>query len=155
MKTYNDLIQDALQYIDEIFPWDLEELLQQQEKPLVLDIREADEYEAMHIKGSMFVPRGILEQACEWDFDETVPELVKSRDLHIVIVCRSGSRSVMAAYTLHQLGFKHVVSLKTGIRGWNDYEQPLVDINGNDVDIDIAEDYLGNHVRDDQKSPSI
>ena len=153
MKTFNDLINEALTQVQEIFPWDLEEKLQSEEKPLILDIREPDEFAAMHIADSLFVPRGILEQACEWDYDETVPELVKARDREIVIVCRSGTRSIMAALTMKLLGFTNVVSLKTGIRGWNDYEQPLVDGNDIEVDIDDAEEFLRNKVRDDQKAP--
>ncbi len=153
MKTFNDLINDALPFIKEVFPWDLEEKLEQKQKPLVLDIREADEYDAMHIEGSMFVPRGILEQACEWDYDETVPELVKARDREIIVVCRSGTRSVMAAFTMQLMGYANVASLKTGVRGWNDYEQPLVDKDGNEVDIDEAEEYLANKVREEQMNP--
>lgn len=153
MKTFNDLISDALPYIMEIFPWDLEEKLNQNTKPLIVDIREVNEFEAMHIEGSLFVPRGVLEQACEWDYDETIPLLVKSRSREIIVVCRSGTRSVMAAFTMHLLGYKNVASLKTGIRGWNDYEQLLVDGKENSVDIDDAEVYLANKVRDDQKSP--
>jgi len=153
MKTFNDLINDALPHIKEVFPWDLEEKLAQEEKPIVLDIREADEYDTAHIRNSLFVPRGLLEQACEWDYDETIPELVKARDKEIVIVCRSGTRSVLAAFTMQLLGYENVASLKTGIRGWNDYEQTLVDIQHEEVDIDEAEEFLANKVREDQKSP--
>ena len=153
MKTLNDLINEALPHIKEVFPWDLEEKLDSESKPLILDIREADEYDAMHIDGSMFVPRGILEQACEWDYDETVPELVNSRDREIVLVCRSGTRSVLAALTMHLLGYQDVASLKTGIRGWNDYEQPLIDKDGNEVDIDEAEEFLANKVKEEQMNP--
>ncbi|RKZ99880.1 MAG: rhodanese-like domain-containing protein, partial [Gammaproteobacteria bacterium] len=63
MKTFNQLIADALPFIKELFPWDLEQKLLTETKPLLLDIREADEFNAMHIPGSMFVPRGLLEQA--------------------------------------------------------------------------------------------
>ena len=153
MKTFNDLISEALTQVDEIFPWDLEEKLDSDNKPLILDIREPDEYDAMHIEHSLFVPRGLLEQACEWDYDETIPELVKSRDREIVIVCRSGTRSVMAALTMKLLGYNNVASLKTGVRGWNDYDQPMIDLAGNEVDADDADEFLANKVRDDQKSP--
>ena len=153
MKTFNELISEALTQIEEIFPWDLEEKLSSENKPLVLDIRESYEYDAMHIDQSLFIPRGLLEQACEWDYDETIPELVKSRDREIVIVCRSGTRSVMAALTMKILGYNNVVSLKTGVRGWNDYDQPLVDLGGDDVDPDDADEFLANKVRDNQKSP--
>jgi len=153
MKTFNDLINDALPLIKEIFPWDLEEKITSGFKPLIIDVREANEFQAMHIENSIFVPRGLLEQACEWDFDETIPELVKARKQEVILVCRSGTRSVLAAFTLHLMGFENVVSLKTGVRGWNDYDQPMVDQYGNDVDPDDAEEFLRNKVKDDQKRP--
>ena len=153
MKTFNDLINDALPHITEIMPWDLEEKIAGDRKPLIVDIREADEFEAMHIPESLFVPRGILETACDWDYDETIPDLVRARDKEIILVCRSGNRSVMAALTMKIMGYSNVASLKTGVRGWNDYDQPLVDRNGNEVDPDDAEAFLENHVRHDQKSP--
>jgi len=32
--------------------------------------------------------------------------------------------------------------LKTGLRGWNDFEQPLVDGNDQEVDIEQLDDYF-------------
>jgi rhodanese-related sulfurtransferase len=153
MKHFIDLLQDTLKDICEIMPWDLEEMLQDDPNLLVLDVREQDEFEAMHIEGSMHVPRGILESACEWDYEETEPELVKARDRHVVVVCRSGYRSLMAAYSLHVLGFKDVCSLKTGLRGWKDYDQPMVDKDGNDVDLDYADEYFTAKLRPEQMKP--
>ena len=60
----------------------------------------------------------------------------------------------MAALTMQLMGYQNVASLKTGIRGWNDYEQPLLDKDGNEVDIDDAEEFLRNKVREDQKKPA-
>lgn len=153
MKTYNQLIEECLETVEEVFPWDLEEELQSGDKPLILDIREPEEFNAMRIKDSINVPRGILEQSCEWDYEETVPELVQSRDKPIVLVCRSGNRSVLAAYTMQQMGYENVKSLKTGLKGWNDYEQPLVDNNNNDVDIDDADEYFASKVKAEQMKP--
>lgn len=153
MKTYNQLIEQCLESIEEIFPWDLEEELNTGNTPLILDIREPEEYHAMHIKNSMNVPRGILEQSCEWDYEETVPELVQARDKPIVVVCRSGNRSVLAAYTMQQMGYENVRSLKTGLKGWNDYEQPMVDNNEQDVDIDDADEYFTSKVQPEQMRP--
>jgi rhodanese-related sulfurtransferase len=153
MKTYNQLIEECLETVEEVFPWDLEEELQNGDKPLILDIREPEEFNAMRIKDSINVPRGILEQSCEWDYEETVPELVQSRDKPIVLVCRSGNRSVLAAYTMQQMGYENVKSLKTGLKGWNDYEQPLVDNNNNDVDIDDADEYFASKVKAEQMKP--
>ena len=66
MKHFIDLVAETLADISEEFPWDIEEKTKDNElQPLILDIREADEFTAMHIQGSLHVPRGILESACE------------------------------------------------------------------------------------------
>ncbi len=153
MKTYNDLINECLETVEELFPWDLEEELQGDNKPLILDIREPDEFNAMHITDSINVPRGILEQSCEWDFEETIPDLVMARSNPIVLICRSGNRSVLAARTMQLMGFENVKSLKTGLKGWTDYEQPLVDNSGKEIDIDDADEYFASKVRPEQMKP--
>jgi rhodanese-related sulfurtransferase len=153
MKNFLALISDCLTDVKEIMPWDLEERLEVNSGLLVVDVREPYEYDAMHIENSIHAPRGILESACEWDYEETIPELVKARRREIVVVCRSGYRSVLAASSMQLLGFENVVSLKTGLRGWNDFEQPLVDKDGRRVDIEQADDYFTPKLREDQLSP--
>lgn len=153
MKTYQQIIDECLEIVGEIFPWDLEEKLESGDKPILLDIREPDEFRTMRIENSINVPRGILEQSCEWDYEETIPDLVNARDQEIVLICRSGNRSVLAAYTLQQMGYQNVVSLKTGLKGWNDYEQPLVNDENKEVDIDDADEYFMSKVRPEQQKP--
>jgi rhodanese-related sulfurtransferase len=153
MKRYADLLADALTRVREIMPWDLAARLEGGRPPLLLDVREPAEFAQARIAGSINVPRGVLEQACEWDFDETVPELARGRNLPIVVVCRSGNRSVLAADVMQQLGFADVVSLKTGLRGWNDFEQPLADSSGRPLDGDTAEVLLAPRLRPEQQRP--
>ena len=154
MKTFSQLVEEQSQSVTEIMPWDLEERLESDVVPLLLDVREPSEFDAMHIQGAINVPRGVLESACEYDYDETEPVLVESREKEIVVICRSGHRSVLAAFTLQQLGFQQVVSLKTGMRGWNDYEQPMVNKAGEPVDIETADDFFETKLRDDQINPA-
>ncbi|MCK5383581.1 MAG: rhodanese-like domain-containing protein [Gammaproteobacteria bacterium] len=154
MKHFTDLVAETLADISEEFPWDIEEKTKDNKlQPLILDIREADEFTAMHIQDSLHVPRGILESACEYDYEETVRELVEARDRDVVVVCRSGNRSALAAYTLQLMGYKQVCSMKTGLRGWNDYELPLVDTAGNMVPVEVADDFFATRLRPDQMSP--
>jgi len=154
MKNFIELVRNCLTDVREIMPWDLEERLAANPELLIVDVREPYEFYAMHIPNSINVPRGILESACEWDYEETVPELVRGRDREIVVVCRSGYRSILASHVMQVLGFTQVASLQTGLRGWKDYEQPLEDAHGQEVDLDEADTYFTPILRPDQMRPS-
>jgi rhodanese-related sulfurtransferase len=153
MKKFIDLVAESAKNVTEIFPWDLEERLEENPSLLLLDIREPYEYNAMHIKHSINVPRGVLETACEYDYEETVAQLVEARDKEVVVACRSGNRSIFACEVMQKMGYQNVVSLKTGLRGWSDYEQPLFDKDENEIDEDDAIDYFTSHIREDQMAP--
>ncbi len=153
MKRYKDLVEEQRKEIEEIMPWDLAEMRERGDDFLLLDIREPAEFACMHIEGAINVPRGILESSCEWDYEETVPELVQARNRKVVVVCHSGYRSVLAAYTMKQLGYENPCSLRTGLRGWFEYDQPLRNEKGELVDEDRAEKYFTSHVRPDQRRP--
>jgi len=151
--TYKDLVAEIAPQISECYPWDVEERLGAGEDLLFLDVRENQEYDTMHIEDSLHVPRGILETAVEWDHEETEPDLVEARDRQIVVVCRSGSRSIFAAHTLMQMGYQHVASLKTGLRGWNEYDLPLVDLEGKRIDPEVGDRYFANKLLHYQRRP--
>lgn len=139
MTTFRALVDACRKSVGELFPWDLAEALAEQQPLLLLDVREPYEFEAVAIQGSLNVPRGILEPSCEYGFEETLPELVQARDRSIVIVCRSGNRSLLAGQVMKLMGYRDVRSLATGLKGWNDYDQPLYDLTGKPVDADSAE----------------
>ncbi len=80
-----------------------------------------------------------------------MPELADGRDREIIVICRSGNRSLLAAQVMQQMGFSRVASLKTGVRGWNDFDQPLQDGEDRPVDADRAEALLASVVRPDQR----
>jgi rhodanese-related sulfurtransferase len=153
MKRYDELVEEALVRVKEVTPWDFGRRYNSGDVPLLLDIREPAEFDALRIPGSINVPRGILEQSCEWDYDETVPELVAGREREIVVICRSGKRSVLAADVMQQMGFANVSSLKLGIRGWNDAELPMEDANGNVLDADTGDELLASRVKPEQRKP--
>jgi len=148
------MVRNCLQEVREIMPWNLVERMQENPGLLILDVREPAEFEEMHIAGSINVPRGVLESACEWDYEDTVAELVLSREREVVVVCRSGRRSVLAAFAMQQLGYTNVVSLKSGLRGWNDYEEPLENSVGETVSADVADLFFLAKVRPDQRAPA-
>ncbi|MBT3195332.1 MAG: rhodanese-like domain-containing protein [Candidatus Ruthia sp.] len=153
MDGYQRLVIKALRSVEEVLPWDLEEEIEQDLNLIVLDIREPSEFEMMHIKDSIHVPRGVLEGACVWNYDDTIPALAQARDQNIVVVCRSGNRSVLAALTMQQMGFEHVRSLKLGIKGWNDNDLEMLNNQGDIVDINQIDEWLNKAVPEDKLKP--
>ncbi len=152
-KTYDQLVADAREGISDILPWDLQEKIAKEPDLILLDIREKETFKVAHIEGSWNVPRGLLEGACDWNFPETIPELVEARERPIVLLCRSGRRSALAAQTMRQMGYKNVINLGMGLRGWNDSDLPMVDGDGNPVDGDEADKVLTPPVRPEQRGP--
>lgn len=153
-ETYKSLSEKAAREIREVMPWDIAELHASAPDLLVLDVRERAEFEAAHIKGALNVPRGILEAACEYDYAETEPELVAARTRPVVVVCRSGNRSALAAYVMRLIGYENVVSMKLGIKGWNDADLPLVDCRGVTVDPDDVAHLIEPKLAPEQVDPA-
>ena len=77
--------------------------------------------------------------------------MVTAREHEIMMVCRSGHRSLLAAKIPMEMGYANVRSLKTGLRGWNDYETPLVRSERERPVIETnADRYFAPNVRKDQ-----
>lgn len=153
MKTFKDLVSECAQIVPEWMPWDLAEYLVNHSDSLIVDVREPEEFRTMHIAGSVNVPRGVLETACEWEYEETLPELAGGREREIILVCRSGHRSLLAGFRMLELGFSRVRSLRTGLRGWKDDDRPLVNAEGRRVDPEAADAYFTPRLRPDQRRP--
>ncbi|MCT2536757.1 sulfurtransferase TusA family protein [Aquibacillus koreensis] len=79
------------------------------ENIVVLDVREEAEYAFNHIKKSISIPLGELEARAN--------ELDKAAEIYVV--CRTGSRSDMAAQKLTELGFSNVINVVPGMSEWN------------------------------------
>ncbi|MFK5892515.1 MAG: rhodanese-like domain-containing protein, partial [Pseudomonadota bacterium] len=101
--------------IDEVFPWDVVDMLKENKELLLVDVREPYEFDFAHITNSLNVPRGILETTASFGYEDTIPMLADSREKPIVLICRSGKRSLWAACTLQMLEFKKLYSMKTGV----------------------------------------
>ena len=140
--TCKSMVEQLARNVEEVFPWELIDELEANPDLLLLDVRCPPEFDQARIEGSINVPRGVLEMAVDYGYEETEPLLVESRKRRIVLICRSGNRSVLAAHTMSLMGYTDVASLRTGIRGWNDYEQPLYDRGGQRLHLDAADALL-------------
>jgi adenylyltransferase/sulfurtransferase len=98
----------------EITPVELKQKLDAGETPLILDVREPNEYQINRIEGSTLIPLGELPRRYQ--------ELPKDRE--IVAQCKSGARSAKAMDFLKSVGFPHVKNLRGGILEWIDKVDP-------------------------------
>lgn len=76
----------------------------------LLDVRTQNEYNDGHIKGAKLIP--------VQDLQRRIGELDSQKEKTILIYCRSGNRSTVAAKILREAGFNAVVNLRPGIKGW-------------------------------------
>ena len=104
--------------LPEITVQDLHDLTVAGTRPLVVDVRQPEEYAIGNI-GGVLIPLGEL--------PERLSELESHRDdAQIVMQCRSGGRSGKAAEFLQSQGFTNVVNLKGGILAWSAEIDPSV-----------------------------
>src|SRR6187200_3156101 len=83
-------------------------------RPVLIDVRESDEWDAGHLPGAKHVARGHLESRIEG--------AVKDRAQEIVLYYAPGNRSALAAHTLRELlGYENVSSMTGGITFWKDH----------------------------------
>ncbi|MAE35995.1 MAG: sulfurtransferase [Oceanospirillaceae bacterium] len=78
----------------------------------VLDVREPAEYMMGHLPGAENVPRGVLE------FKVADHPVLADKDAEILLYCKNGGRSTLAAHTLKRMGFSNVKMLVGGYDGW-------------------------------------
>jgi sulfur-carrier protein adenylyltransferase/sulfurtransferase len=109
MRTYRELLSQVKDEIDEIDAVRARELIDS-EDPLILDVREQDEWDEGHIPGALHIPRGNLESRIE----SAAPD----RSRRVVVYCAVGNRSAFAAKTLEELGYEEVASLTGGFTDW-------------------------------------
>src|SRR5881394_1543868 len=109
MATYRELLQQARAEISELDAEHARELIDVGE-PVVVDVREQDEWDEGHIPGAVHVPRGHLESRIE--------RAAQDPSRPVLVYCSAGNRSAFAAKTLGELGYEDVTSLAGGFTDW-------------------------------------
>src|ERR1044071_6426390 len=110
-----EVIRQIKSQIDEVDPSEVNTAISNGNgsRPVLIDVRESDEWDAGHSPGAKHVPRGHLESRIEG--------AIGDRSRHVVLYCASGQRSALAAHTLKDLlGYEHVSSMTGGITLWKD-----------------------------------
>ena len=111
-KTFQELCDDAKTRVREASPADIDARITAPDfHGVVIDVREQDEYRAGHIPSALGIGRGVL----EYHIADEVP----NTDTEIVLYCRGGNRSALAADSLRQMGYTNTVSMIGGFRQWD------------------------------------
>jgi rhodanese-related sulfurtransferase len=82
----------------------------------IVDCREQDEWDEAHADGMTLIPLSVMGQR--------LGELDRERPL--IVVCRSGARSMRAAQQLSAIGFENVKSMHGGLIAWSEQGHPLI-----------------------------
>src|SRR6478736_468103 len=101
VATYREHLAATRREIREVTAAEAEQLLGAETRPVLVDVRERDEYEQGYISGAVHIPRGNLESRIE--------NTVSDRNAPVILYCAAGNRSAFAAKTLHELGYTDVV----------------------------------------------
>jgi rhodanese-related sulfurtransferase len=104
------IVDEARAQIQEIQPQDVKRMLDAKEDFTLIDVREADEHAKGTIPTAVKLPRGILER--------DINQVTTDKDRKIVLYCGGGFRSALAAVNLQKMGYKNVISMDGGWKGW-------------------------------------
>jgi len=112
------LVDETRKRVQETTVDDVKARLDRGDKFRLIDVREESEYAKDHLPGAMHLGKGIIER----DIEEKVPD----HNELMILYCGGGFRSALAADNLQKMGYKRVISMDGGIRGWREKAFPLV-----------------------------
>ena len=125
------LVESLRSQVAEINVSQLYEICRQNAGAIVIDIREVAETRAGSIPDALLIPRGVLEMSIssEESLKRCFPSLELLAEQAVYLVCRSGARSVLAAVSLQQMGFKNVYSVAGGFLAWQSAGYPCTEMS--------------------------
>ena len=103
------LVNEARPYVEEVTVDQATERLAKNPRALLVDVREDEEWTAQHATQAVHLGKGVLER----DLEKSIPD----PDTEIIMYCGGGYRSVLAAATARQMGYRKVSSLIGGFKG--------------------------------------
>ena len=111
------IVDDARQRVRETTVDEIKSRLDRGDKFVLVDVREESEWQKDHLPGAIHMSKGVIER----DIEQKVPDL----NAEMVLYCGGGFRSALAADNLQKMGYKNVISMDGGVRGWRDKGYPM------------------------------
>ena len=116
-KGFLELVREAKKRVRETDVETILARLKKGEKFHLVDVREDNEWAAGHLPGAVHLGKGIIER----DIERTIAD----PDAEIVLYCGGGYRSALAADALQRMGYRNVISMDGGYRGWFEAGYPV------------------------------
>ena len=117
-EGFLNIVRDAKRRIKEEDYRETKKRLDAGEKIILVDTREDSEWARGHIPGAIHLGKGIIER----DIEKTVPD----KEATIILYCGGGFRSALAADNLQRMGYRNVISMDGGWRGWTEAGFPII-----------------------------
>jgi rhodanese-related sulfurtransferase len=115
-EGFLNIVNDAKSRIPETNVEDVKKRLDRGDKFTLVDVREDNEWAKGHLPGAVHLSKGVIER----DIEAAVPD----KNAEIILYCGGGFRSALAADNLQKMGYKKVISMDGGWRGWNEAQYP-------------------------------
>ena len=128
-ESADQFVQEVMEDVEGVNPETAHEIMDTSSFYMLIDVRESNEYNPGFIPGSINIPRGVLEfninKEAFWEHMELYQPY--KTDL-ILVYCKKGKRSILAASTLHKMGYNNVKYIEGGFKAWelkypNEYER--------------------------------
>ena len=94
---------------EQITPAEAKEIMDESDGYVILDVRTQEEYDEAHIDGAILIP--------DYEIADKAESVLKDKDQLILVYCRSGRRSKLAAEELVKLGYTNIKEFG-GIIDW-------------------------------------
>ncbi|HKV05330.1 MAG TPA: rhodanese-like domain-containing protein [Candidatus Acidoferrales bacterium] len=117
-EGFLNLVRDAKRRIKEEDFRETKKRLDAGEKIVLVDTREDFEWARGHLPGAIHLCKGVIER----DIEKTVPD----KEAVVVLYCGGGFRSALAADNLQKMGYRNVISMDGGWRGWSEAGFPTI-----------------------------
>jgi rhodanese-related sulfurtransferase len=111
-----NIVNDAKSRVRETNVADVKRRLDADEKLNLVDVREDSEWAKGHLPGAQHLSKGIIER----DIETAIPD----KNAEVILYCGGGFRSALAADNLQKMGYKNVISMDGGWRGWTEAGHP-------------------------------
>jgi rhodanese-related sulfurtransferase len=114
---FEKLVDDARTRVREVDVHCVKAMLDRGEDFDLIDVREESEFAAGHLPRAVHLGKGVIER----DIETKVPDLERP----LILYCGGGYRSALAADAIQKMGYRNVISMDGGFRGWREAGYPL------------------------------